>query len=93
MRFSYRAPDAWQSPFKVRDDRAKNAFVTARCPSCQQAALPRLENPFFPFCSRRCKAVDLGRWLGGEFRIADESADADEDGALATAGVIYEEEP
>lgn len=67
--------------------------MTARCLSCKQEVLPRLENPFFPFCSRRCKAVDLGKWLGGEFRIADESADADEDGSLAMAGVIQEEEP
>ena len=25
----------------------------------------------FPFCSTRCQLVDLGRWLGGEYRIPD----------------------
>ncbi len=24
----------------------------------------------FPFCSKRCKAMDLGRWLNEEYRIS-----------------------
>jgi len=27
------------------------------------------EWPHWPFCSRRCKTIDLGRWLGGTYRI------------------------
>jgi endogenous inhibitor of DNA gyrase (YacG/DUF329 family) len=27
------------------------------------------EWPQFPFCSDRCRLVDLGRWLGGAYRI------------------------
>jgi endogenous inhibitor of DNA gyrase (YacG/DUF329 family) len=39
--------------------------------------------PDFPFCCARCRLIDLGRWLGGAYRIAaadpeDESADLDE---------------
>ncbi len=56
-----------------------------RCPTCKHAVLPRAQNPGFPFCSVRCKEVDLGRWLGEEFRIPDASAAEDEDG-LATDG-------
>lgn len=44
----------------------------SRCPVCgrPQAALHR------PFCSRRCAYLDLGRWLGGDYRIAtDEEPD------------------
>lgn len=52
------------------------------CPSCNRAVLARAENPCFPFCSDRCKAVDLGRWLGGEYRIPVTSPDEDDDGAL-----------
>lgn len=38
-------------------------------------------NPDFPFCSPRCKLIDLGRWLGEEYRIpagrpGDGAADA-----------------
>jgi endogenous inhibitor of DNA gyrase (YacG/DUF329 family) len=32
--------------------------------------------PQYPFCSDRCRVVDLGRWLGGSYRIA---ADNDEE--------------
>jgi endogenous inhibitor of DNA gyrase (YacG/DUF329 family) len=33
------------------------------------------EWPEFPFCSSRCKTIDLGRWLGESYRIpADEAA-------------------
>jgi uncharacterized protein len=45
-----------------------------RCPTCKKAAAPRGENPSFPFCSPRCKLVDLGRWLGEDYRVPGESA-------------------
>ena len=38
------------------------------CPICQQKG-PWFENPWGPFCSERCKMVDLGKWLGEEYRI------------------------
>ena len=39
---------------------------TCRAPVARDAARP---NKLFPFCSERCHLVDLGRWLGEEFRI------------------------
>jgi endogenous inhibitor of DNA gyrase (YacG/DUF329 family) len=33
------------------------------------------QDKLFPFCSERCHLVDLGRWLGEEFRIPAEPAD------------------
>ena len=32
--------------------------------------------PAFPFCSGRCKAIDLGRWLNERYRIEAEEQDA-----------------
>jgi uncharacterized protein len=40
-----------------------------RCPICKKPAAPRAENPSFPFCSPRCKMVDLGKWLSEEYRV------------------------
>jgi endogenous inhibitor of DNA gyrase (YacG/DUF329 family) len=40
----------------------------ARCPTCKKGVEHR-ENPFFPFCSERCRLVDLGRWIGEEYRV------------------------
>jgi endogenous inhibitor of DNA gyrase (YacG/DUF329 family) len=42
-----------------------------RCPICERpldGQGPK-EWPEWPFCSKRCKLVDLGRWLGGGYRI------------------------
>jgi endogenous inhibitor of DNA gyrase (YacG/DUF329 family) len=47
---------------------------------------PARPNKLFPFCSERCHLVDLGRWLGEEYRIpGPPSGDGVED-ALAVAG-------
>jgi uncharacterized protein len=45
-----------------------------RCPICD-ATMPgnRQDYPDYPFCSKRCRIIDLGRWLGGEYRIPDKS--------------------
>jgi endogenous inhibitor of DNA gyrase (YacG/DUF329 family) len=45
------------------------------CPICRRSAAPRTQNGAFPFCSPRCKQVDLGKWLDERYRVAvpDES--------------------
>ena len=40
-----------------------------RCPSCRREVPPRKENRAFPFCSARCKAIDLGRWFTGAYVV------------------------
>ena len=47
-------------------------------PGCVICGRPAVA-PFKPFCSRRCGDVDLARWLGGEYRIAVNAADEDDD--------------
>jgi endogenous inhibitor of DNA gyrase (YacG/DUF329 family) len=41
----------------------------ARCPICNKPAAPRADNPSFPFCTPRCRTVDLGKWLNEEYRV------------------------
>jgi len=46
------------------------------CPICER----RLEGPIsawpqFPFCSARCKLIDLGRWYGERYRVDAEEQD------------------
>ncbi len=45
--------------------------VTFVCPTCHQVIeVPdRRQAPDRPFCSRRCKLIDLGKWLNEEYRI------------------------
>lgn len=42
-----------------------------RCPICKKKA-KKAENPHWPFCSERCKKIDLGKWALGEYRIPGE---------------------
>ena len=39
-----------------------------KCPTCAKQTTAE-GNPFRPFCSERCKLIDLGRWAGGHYRI------------------------
>jgi endogenous inhibitor of DNA gyrase (YacG/DUF329 family) len=39
------------------------------CPICKRPAAPRAQNTAFPFCSQRCKQIDLAKWLTGDYRI------------------------
>jgi endogenous inhibitor of DNA gyrase (YacG/DUF329 family) len=52
-----------------------------RCPICKRE-FDRSTSPAVPFCSERCRTIDLGRWLGEEYGMpvtpdpeADEIAD------------------
>ena len=47
------------------------------CAYCRQRPA---ESPWRPFCSERCKLTDLGRWLGGHYRIPDAAAAGGDDG-------------
>lgn len=42
---------------------------TIACPTCKARAGYPSVNRYFPFCSERCKMVDLGRWMNNEFAI------------------------
>jgi len=50
---------------------------TIGCPNCGKplAYRPEARPPFFPFCSERCKLVDLGKWFDEEHRVEEPLAD------------------
>lgn len=39
-----------------------------RCPTCRTLVTKEDEN--FPFCSDRCRVIDLGKWASGGYRIS-----------------------
>jgi endogenous inhibitor of DNA gyrase (YacG/DUF329 family) len=45
------------------------------CPTCQRQLTWTPEFPFRPFCSERCKMVDLGAWFAEERSVPSEEAD------------------
>lgn len=42
------------------------------CPVCGKAAPFDTGNPFRPFCSERCKLIDLGQWATESYRVPAE---------------------
>jgi endogenous inhibitor of DNA gyrase (YacG/DUF329 family) len=56
-----------------------------RCPICSKPVKNEPPRPgqrsYFPFCSERCKLIDLGRWLDGKYQIpvADDDKDEQQD--------------
>ncbi|MFO8006638.1 MAG: DNA gyrase inhibitor YacG [Candidatus Brocadiia bacterium] len=49
-----------------------------QCPNCGRTVVCSQEQqvPHFPFCSRRCRLLDLGKWLDEEHRIERPLPDA-----------------
>jgi endogenous inhibitor of DNA gyrase (YacG/DUF329 family) len=39
-----------------------------KCPTCNKQVKWE-DNPFRPFCSERCKLVDLSKWVSEEYRV------------------------
>ena len=47
---------------------ARKKALSLRCPTCKTIVLRSDER--FPFCSDRCRLIDLGKWASGAYRIS-----------------------
>jgi endogenous inhibitor of DNA gyrase (YacG/DUF329 family) len=45
-----------------------------KCPQCGRLTYFSSENPFRPFCSERCRLLDLGQWADESYRIPIEQS-------------------
>ena len=52
-----------------QDPRPPKDARKVQCPACGKAALYAPSNPWRPFCSERCKTLDLGAWAAEQYRI------------------------
>jgi endogenous inhibitor of DNA gyrase (YacG/DUF329 family) len=50
--------------------------VKLRCPICKKPV--KSTDPDFPFCSDRCRIIDLGKWASGQYVISSPVTDAEE---------------
>ena len=48
---------------------------TLRCHTCRTIVLPGNED--FPFCSDRCRRIDLGKWASGDYKVSTPIQDPD----------------
>lgn len=54
-------------------------MIKTRCPICSKTfeADPTALPPGFPFCSERCRLIDLGRWIDGDYAIPGRAVSPD----------------
>lgn len=55
----------------------KTKVLEVKCPQCGRLTLYSPENAFRPFCSERCKLIDLGEWASEGYRIPVKSSSSD----------------
>jgi hypothetical protein len=49
------------------------AAKTVSCPNCGADVVWGPQSPFRPFCSERCKKIDLGAWASDSYRVPVEA--------------------
>ena len=54
----------------------RKRVVKVRCPICKKEL--KSTAPEFPFCSERCRTIDLGKWASGGYVISSPVNDAEE---------------
>jgi endogenous inhibitor of DNA gyrase (YacG/DUF329 family) len=52
-------------------------MLTVKCPTCGKQVAWKPENRFRPFCSERCKQIDLGAWAAEKYAIGSDAQDPD----------------
>jgi endogenous inhibitor of DNA gyrase (YacG/DUF329 family) len=65
-------------------DMARGKKISLRCPTCRKIVLR--DEPQFPFCSERCRTIDLGKWASGGYVISTPINDPDDLDAIAYSG-------
>jgi endogenous inhibitor of DNA gyrase (YacG/DUF329 family) len=53
--------------------------TVVNCPTCRRPVEWSAESTYRPFCSDRCRLIDLGAWFGEQHRIPDEPTDVSEE--------------
>ncbi|RJX31576.1 MAG: DNA gyrase inhibitor YacG [Oxalobacter sp.] len=55
------------------------ATVLVDCPTCAKKVEWKEANKFRPFCSEKCKLIDLGAWAEEKYTIASAEPETPED--------------
>ncbi len=61
--------------------------IRLRCPICKKTV--KSSDAEFPFCSERCRIIDLGKWASGAYVISSplrDTSDTDEEGGPGKPG-------
>ena len=62
---------------KRAGEKAPPAVRQVTCPQCKGLSVYAPSNRYRPFCSERCKNIDLGAWASEDFRLPEDTAPQD----------------
>jgi len=60
--------------------------TVVECPTCSAKVEWKPENKYRPFCSERCRLVDLGGWLAERYRVPGDDVKDDDEGQGGGSG-------
>lgn len=66
--------------------------LMVHCPSCKKEVVYRTDNPFRPFCSKRCRLIDLGAWLEEGYSIPAGEGDVQEEDDKSNMPIIQRQD-
>lgn len=63
------------TPDRPATEQAMTTPKALFCPTCRKVVLATDE--YFPFCSDRCRLIDLGKWASGGYKVSTPIQDPD----------------
>ena len=57
----------------------KDTLKAIKCPTCYKPNTWQKDNHYRPFCSERCRLIDLGEWFEESYKVQDETREDTED--------------
>ena len=51
----------------------RKRLIRLKCPTCKKQV--KAQDPEFPFCSERCRLIDLGKWASGTYVVSSPMRD------------------
>jgi len=62
--------------------------MIVKCPTCGKSVVWDETSPFRPFCSERCKLIDLGAWAEGAYVIETKGEDVEDEATRQAKAVL-----
>ena len=69
----------------------RKRIVKLRCPICKKSV--KSADPDFPFCSDRCRVIDLGKWASGGYVISTPVTDPEQLESIQSERSRREDDP
>jgi endogenous inhibitor of DNA gyrase (YacG/DUF329 family) len=57
-------------------------ILKVKCPTCKKNSAEKNKNKYWPFCTNRCKLIDLGAWANEDYKIETQESGRIEDEEL-----------